>query len=172
MNYHNNPADLGKFIDAQNTPFGVTELTMYEIAVLEIKRGLKLNHWIWYVFPQIEGLSENPSYMTQYYAIPGLKGAVFYLNDYILRARLMKISRELLALNKESLTGVMPNIDIMKVRSSITLFYLASVEVFGEESTEAKLFMDIKNKYFKKIGFDDLTLKLLYKNGEIDTCIY
>ena len=44
----NDPHDLVRFVDAQAGD--------YEQAIAEIKNGRKRSHWIWYIFPQIDGL--------------------------------------------------------------------------------------------------------------------
>ena len=43
--------NLSRFIEAQETT--------YEAAMLELARGKKESHWVWYVFPQIEGLGKS-----------------------------------------------------------------------------------------------------------------
>ncbi|HUZ29819.1 MAG TPA: DUF1810 family protein, partial [Solirubrobacteraceae bacterium] len=41
------PYDLERFVAAQD------ERETYEDAVAELRRGLKMSHWMWFVFPQI-----------------------------------------------------------------------------------------------------------------------
>ena len=48
--------DLQKFKDAQKKD--------YETALMEVRCGRKRSHWIWYIFPQIEGL--GMSAISQY----------------------------------------------------------------------------------------------------------
>lgn len=162
--YINKAEEIQKFIDAQNSIYNDTR-TMYEQAVLEIKQGKKTSHWIWYIFPQLEGLGSS-SYCRKY-GIAGKNGGCIYLKNDILHDRLIEISEELLRLDVKDLRFVMSNVDTMKVRSCITLFYVASIEIYGEDSKEAKLFLSLKDKFFKTIGFCDSTLKILYNNGEI-----
>ena len=42
--------DLDRFIEAQKNT--------YNRALQEIKNGKKESHWIWYIFPQMKGLSQ------------------------------------------------------------------------------------------------------------------
>lgn len=161
--YNNQPQELRKYIEAQNAAFGSS--TMYENALEEIRGGSKEGHWIWYIWPQIEGLGHS-IYCIKY-GIPGLEGACVYLNNDILRGRLIEITEALLELDTDDLLTVMWQVDCMKVRSSATLFYLAAVRLWGENSKEAELFMKVIRKYFHRVGFCELTLQILADHGEI-----
>jgi uncharacterized protein (DUF1810 family) len=72
------PHDLGRFLDAQNA--------VYESVRLELRRGHKESHWIWYVFPQIAGLGASP--MSKKYAVKSLDEARAYLDHPVLGMRL------------------------------------------------------------------------------------
>ena len=66
--------DLQRFITAQKRD--------YETALLEIKQGRKQTHWMWYIFPQMQGLGR--SFTSQYYGIKNLKEAKDFLeNPYL-----------------------------------------------------------------------------------------
>lgn len=108
----------------------------YESALQEIKAGRKEGHWIWFIFPQIQGLGY--SNMAVYYAIQNKAEAQAYWNDPVLRVHLVEITRELLKLN-ESIDRVVGYPDNLKVRSCMTLFWL----VTGEQ-----LFKDVLDKFF------------------------
>ena len=41
--------DINRFIEAQETPY----FCGYKQALEEVKNGKKINHWIWYIFPQL-----------------------------------------------------------------------------------------------------------------------
>ena len=45
--------DLQKFVEAQEHSFFR--------ALKEIRNGRKQSHWMWYVFPQIQGLGHSPA---------------------------------------------------------------------------------------------------------------
>ena len=64
------PHDLGRFVDAQAGD--------YEQALAEIRSGRKRSHWMWYVFPQIDGLGFSS--MSRRYSIKSLDEARAYLN--------------------------------------------------------------------------------------------
>ncbi len=55
----NDPYDLNRFTSAQE---GV-----YDRALAELRGGQKRSHWMWYIFPQIDGLGHSPS--TRHYSI-------------------------------------------------------------------------------------------------------
>lgn len=95
----------------------------YETALAEIRAGRKRSHWIWYIFPQLEGLGHSMT--AEYYGISGMEEAKEYLAHPVLRQRLVKISRALLELPTNDAYAVMGSPDNLKLRSSMTLFALA-----------------------------------------------
>lgn len=99
----------------------------YEIALKEIKQGRKRSHWMWYIFPQIKGLGYSST--AQYYAIQDKKEAENYLKHPILSKRLVEISEELLKIDNDNASEVFGYPDDMKLKSSMTLFYLVSEKV-------------------------------------------
>ncbi len=76
---------MKRYIDAQKK--------FYEKAITEIKEGRKKTHWMWFVFPQIQGLSSSPN--SKYYAIKNIKEAEEFLKHPILGKRLIEISKGL-----------------------------------------------------------------------------
>ena len=78
--------DLDRFIKAQEK--------FYEIALNEIKNGIKLSHWSWFIFPQIKGLGQSET--AQYYAIKSIEEAKKYLDNSYLYNNLINICNELL----------------------------------------------------------------------------
>lgn len=115
--------DLERFIKAQQSYCG------YDTAFTEIKRGRKLSHWIWYIFPQLKGLGS--SYSSIFYGIASLDEAKAYLQNDVLREHLIEISNALLKHDKD-IVDIVGDIDALKIRSSMTLFHIAdeSIDVF------------------------------------------
>jgi uncharacterized protein (DUF1810 family) len=112
----------------------------YHTALAEIRAGGKRSHWIWYVFPQIEGLGRSSTART--YAIRDLGEACAYLRDPILRARY----EEIVSAVSEQLTGGIHVEDLMggrtdalKLVSSLTLFRAAAEQLAREDPTYASL---------------------------------
>lgn len=113
--------NLNRFIEAQNSP----GFAGYNNALEEIRRGKKLSHWIWYVFPQLKSLSQNSPYDKKF-GIDNLEEAKAYLNNSILRKRLDDVCEILLKHEGKTASGIFGVTDSSRVRSSMTLFYLAS----------------------------------------------
>ena len=111
-------ADLSRFIKAQEYD--------YDRALREIRSGRKRSHWMWYIFPQIQGLGFSST--AQYYAIRDLEEAKEYLAHPVLGARLREISSALLELDGLSAHEIFGYPDDLKLRSSMTLFHLADLE--------------------------------------------
>ena len=116
--------DLYRFISAQQTS--------YRQALAEIQNGRKVTHWMWFIFPQLQGLGHSAT--SQYYAIHDLEEARAYLQDPYLGGNLLEISRALLMLDTSDPVQVFGRPDDRKLRSSMTLFACAAPEcmVFGQ----------------------------------------
>lgn len=138
------PFDLNRFISAQEE--------VYERALAELRDGRKRSHWMWYIFPQIEGLGHSPT--TRQYSIKSLEEARQYLAHPVLGKRLMECAEAVLAVQGLSAGDIFGHPDDWKLQSSMTLFELAS----GPKS----IFAHILDKYFQ--GKRDLkTLQLVGK---------
>lgn len=136
------PHDLDRFLRAQQGD--------YERALGEITAGAKCSHWMWYVFPQLDGLGHSA--MARRYAIKGAGEARAYLEHPILGDRLRACTEVLLAHVGRSATGIFGYPDDLKLRSSATLF--ASVSAPGSG------FHRLLEKYYPG-GPDGETLRLL-----------
>ena len=91
---------------------------MYQTALKEIGEGKKKSHWIWFVFPQLRGLSKSD--IGDYYGICGRWEAEEYINHPILRERLIEAT-EAVYNNEKSVYEIFGN-DAIKVRSCMLLF--------------------------------------------------
>jgi uncharacterized protein (DUF1810 family) len=112
----------------------------YDTALAEIRAGGKRSHWIWYIFPQIEGLGRSST--ARAYALRDLGEACAYLRDPVLRARYEEIVG---AVNEQLLGGIrVENLmggrtDALKLVSSLTLFRAAAEQLAREDPTYASL---------------------------------
>lgn len=106
------PYDLARFVAAQDP--------IYAQARTELASGRKQSHWMWFVFPQIEGL--GGSAMAQAYAIRSLEEATAYLAHPILGARLKECVRLVNGVEGRSARQIFGHPDDLKFRSSMTLF--------------------------------------------------
>ena len=118
------PEGLEKFVTAQDRD--------YSTALSEIRSGRKRSHWIWYIFPQLQGLGFSQT--AQYYGIRDLEQARDYMAHPVLGPRLVEISEALLGLESSSPGAVMGYPDDLKLCSCMTLFELAAPDqpVFGK----------------------------------------
>ena len=134
--------DLERFIDAQESN--------YAAALREITAGHKRTHWMWYVFPQIDGL--GASSMARRYAIKSIDEARAYLAHPVLGERLRACARTVLGHTGGSATEIFGTPDDLKLRSSATLF--AAV------SEEGSVFHRLLTRFYPA-GPDPATLRLL-----------
>jgi uncharacterized protein (DUF1810 family) len=105
-------SSLQRFIEAQERD--------YQTALSEVIRGRKQSHWMWYIFPQIQGLGFSAT--SKFYAIKDLREAEDFLNHSVLGQRLITISNELLKLEGNNATKIFGSPDDLKLKSSMTLF--------------------------------------------------
>lgn len=136
------PHNLQRFVDAQKPHM--------ELVYSELRKGRKSGHWMWFIFPQIEGLGN--SYASRKFAVASREEAEAYLDHPILGPRLRECSRLLCLLEGRSARQVFGHPDDLKFHSSMTLF--ASV------TSNNGVFMDALQKYFGG-EFDGLTLEVL-----------
>ncbi len=104
--------DLERFEEAQAEVYGR--------ALAELRSGRKASHWMWFVFPQIEGLGQ--SWMSKKYAISGLPEARAYLAQPVLGPRLVECCEAVLGVEGRSASEIFGFPDDAKLRSSMTLF--------------------------------------------------
>lgn len=110
----------------------------YDRALRELRAGRKTSHWMWFVFPQVEGLGRSET--ARFYAVAGLDEARAYLADPVLGSRLEECCRAILDLDETSAEEVFGSTDAMKLRSSMTLFARAD--------PDQPLFTDVLEQYF------------------------
>mgnify|MGYP002655855517 CR=1 FL=1 len=112
-------ADVQRFLQAQET--------VYMQALAEIRAGKKAGHWMWFMFPQIQGLGRST--MAQSYAIADLEEAQAYLQNPILAARLENLVAAVLTHSQLSAENIFGATDALKLRSCMTLFSLANPDI-------------------------------------------
>ena len=136
------PFDLGRFVRAQEEDYGQ--------ALAELRAGRKRSHWMWYVFPQFEGLGF--SLMSRRYAIRTVAEAEAYLRHPVLGPRLMECAEAVLAIHGSSAEQILGHPDDMKLRSCMTLF--ARIAPTGS------VFTQVLEAYFRGVP-DPRTLELI-----------
>ena len=116
----------------------------YSRALEEIKNGHKESHWMWYIFPQLKELGDSE--ISKFYGIDGRAEVKAYIEDEILRARLIEISESLLRLKSSNATEVMGYPDDLKLKSCMTLFSEAAPEIDCFNKVLKKFFGGEKDK--------------------------
>ncbi|MGI6237938.1 MAG: DUF1810 domain-containing protein [Candidatus Excrementavichristensenella sp.] len=139
--------DLTRFAEAHGRD--------YPTALAEIRRGRKESHWMWYIFPQLQGLGRS-SYAA-HYGIRDLEEARAFLEDEYLGANLKEISAALLQLDCDDARSVMGSPDDLKLWSSMTLFALAD--------PKEPVFTRVLEKFFRG-EMDEKTLRMLGVGNE------
>jgi uncharacterized protein (DUF1810 family) len=119
------PFNLQRFIDAQDP--------LYAQVCDELRKGQKRSHWMWFVFPQIEGL--GTSAMAHRFAISSLAEADAYLCHPVLGERLRQTTQYVNAVEGRSIEEIFGYPDYLKFHSSMTLFERAAIN--NEPFTEA-----------------------------------
>ena len=104
--------DLLRFVRAQESE--------YECALSELRRGCKQSHWMWFIFPQCEGLGRSST--SEYFSIKSLDEARAYLAHEVLGARLVECAEAVLALKGLSALEIFGSPDHLKLLSCATLF--------------------------------------------------
>ncbi len=136
------PYDLQRFVDAQNP--------VYDRACAELRDGRKKSHWMWFVFPQIEGLGSSPQ--ARKFAVASLTEAAAYLEHPILGPRLTECTRLVNLVEGHAIEQIFGYPDYLKFRSSMTLF--------AHAASDNRVFIDALQKYFSG-EFDPPTLARL-----------
>jgi len=126
----NDNSNLQRFVDEQSYS--------YEIALSEIKNGKKQSHWMWYIFPQLDGLGSSET--SKRYAIKTKDEAIAFLEHLILGKRLIEISNELLKIKNKSANEIVGWPDDLKLKSCMTLF--ACIQ------KDKMVFQKVLNHYF------------------------
>jgi uncharacterized protein (DUF1810 family) len=136
------PHNLNRFVQAQEDD--------YEQALCEIRSGRKRSHWMWYIFPQFDGLGFSST--SKRYSIKSVAEAEAYLVHPVLGPRLMECAEAVLRVERRSAFEIFGSPDDVKLRSCATLF--ACVLPVGS------VFDRLLGKYFQG-GRDGKTLRLL-----------
>src|SRR5262245_51511687 len=116
---NDDPFDLQRFVDAQNP--------VYADVCDELRRGRKTSHWMWFIFPQIQGLGH--SHLAMKFAISSLEEAKAYLSHSMLRNRLLECTGLVNQVQGRNIQEILGYPDDLKFRSSMTLFAQADASI-------------------------------------------
>ena len=134
--------NLQRFIKAQSDWF--------EAAYYELSNGKKETHWMWFIFPQIFGLGKSETAI--YYSLRDINEAKAYMENEILRERLLCLVNVLIDLDINDPVQIFGYTDSRKLWSCMTLF--------NQVCPKEKKFVDVINKFYNG-KFDANTLGIL-----------
>jgi uncharacterized protein (DUF1810 family) len=140
----NSDNTLSRFISAQQN--------IYPQVLKELQNNKKTTHWMWFIFPQIDGLGHSST--AKYYSIKHIEEAKEYLAHPVLGTRLLECSNILLNIQGKTAEDIFGYPDNLKLKSCITLFNYAV--------PEHKIFGAVLQKYFAGEQ-DEKTLSILQK---------
>jgi len=124
------PHDLERFVAAQEPVFDAVRR--------ELAAGRKRTHWMWFVFPQVDGLGSSP--MARRYAIPSLAEAQAYVAHPVLGPRLRECCALVCGHAGSDVLAMFGSPDHLKLRSSVTLFAGVAEEPAPFEAVLAMFF--------------------------------
>jgi len=136
------PYNLSRFVQAQERD--------YDQALSELTLGRKRSHWMWYVFPQLDGLGSSP--ITKLYSIKSEDEARAYLKHPTLGPRLLECAEAILSVDGKSAREILGSPDDLKLKSCATLF--------AHVSPPGSVFEQILKKFYSGEP-DAATLRLL-----------
>jgi len=136
------PYDLGRFLRSQDRD--------YQQALSEIMSGQKRTHWMWYIFPQIDGLAFSST--SKHYSIKSAEEARAYLGHPVLGPRLLECAEAVVGVEGRTAREIFGSPDDLKLRSCATLFACVS--------PPGSVFDRLLENYFGG-GRDGKTLRLL-----------
>jgi uncharacterized protein (DUF1810 family) len=124
------PHNLERFVRAQNPVF--------KQVCAELRSGGKESHWMWYIFPQMNGLGYSPTSLR--FAIASREEAEVYLEHPILGARLKECTQLVLLIEGLSIRDIFGYPDYLKFHSCMTLF--------AQVTPKERVFKEALDKYF------------------------
>jgi len=138
----NDTSNLKRFVAAQEK--------IFPTVIGELKAGKKRSHWMWFIFPQIDGLGRTET--AKSYAIKSLDEAKAYIAHPLLGKRLQECTELVMEIDGKLANEIFGYPDDLKFRSSMTLFSRAAPQI--------DLFQQAIDKYYDGRQ-DGLTNKIL-----------
>ena len=136
--------EKNRFLSAQQN--------IYSHVLKELQNGKKTSHWMWFIFPQIDGLGHSST--AKYYSIKSINEAKEYFDHPILGKRLLECCNIILKIEGRSVEDIFGYPDNLKLKSCMTLFNYAV--------HNHKVFAEVLNEYFAG-EHDEQTISILQK---------
>jgi uncharacterized protein (DUF1810 family) len=128
--------------------FAQAQEPIFAEALLELERGHKRTHWMWFVFPQLAALGRSST--AKHYGIHSLDEARAYWMHPELGARLHQCCEAVLHVQGRTAHEIFGSPDDLKFCSCLTLFEIAA--------PEEPVFAQCLDKYYAGKR-DELTLE-------------
>jgi uncharacterized protein (DUF1810 family) len=133
-----------------------TQDSIFDAAFEELTAGQKQSHWMWFIFPQLEGLGQSE--IAQKFALEDAEHAREYLAHPILGERLITLTE--VCCNHGNLTAVDIFVhDAIKFHSCMSLFSLTHPDNTVFKKALKQFFA---GRYCQK------TWQILKEDGELD----
>jgi uncharacterized protein (DUF1810 family) len=150
------PYFLSRFLLAQQDDF--------QRALAEIHSGRKRTHWMWYIFPQIDGLAFSST--SKYYAIKSIDEAKAYLEHPVLGPRLLECAEAVVGVEGRSAKEIFGSPDDLKLRSCATLFACVSPAGSAFERLLEKYYGGERDqKTLRLLGIDSVAGEVANEDG-------
>jgi len=133
---------LSRFVEAQDR--------IFDSVCNELALGEKTSHWMWFIFPQLQGLGRSP--VARHYAIKSADEALAYWQHPVLGPRLVTCLKLVLAQPNTMARDVFGTPDDLKFKSCLTLF--------DQVAPQEPVFKQALTRFFAGKP-DEATLKLL-----------
>ena len=135
---------IQRFIDAHYN--GYNGYSNFKQAHEEIKKNKKkITHWMWYIFPQIDGLGKTN--MSTLFSIKTIEEAKSFLDNNIVGSNLKEITNSLLKIEGKTLDKIFGDIDSTKLLSSMTLFSKIYELTKNNKNNNNNIFKKVIEKY-------------------------
>ena len=141
------PYNLDRFVIAQN------DNGTFDRALNELRRCRKTGHWMWFIFPQFEGLGQSST--SRHFAITSIDEACAYVAHALLGPRLLKCAEAIASNDSPTAEEIFGGIDTQKLRSSLTLFMRAV--------PDEPIFAQLLQKHFSGLA-DSATEELIRRH--------
>ncbi|QFT58067.1 hypothetical protein FIU94_04460 [Sulfitobacter sp. THAF37] len=110
--------EFDHFTDAQDA--------IWDSVIEELQQGRKASHWMWFVFPVLEGVGDSPTAL--FFALRDMEETREYLAHPILGPRLSRCMDLIAQHDDKSAAAILGNTDAYKLHNCATLFARAAEE--------------------------------------------
>ncbi|APE42039.1 hypothetical protein BOO69_00400 [Sulfitobacter alexandrii] len=115
-NWEDDEDEFDHFTDAQDA--------IWDSVMAELQDGRKISHWMWFVFPVLEGVGESPTAL--FFALRDVQETREYLAHETLGPRLTRCMDLIAAHDDKTAAAILGKTDAYKLHNCATLFARAA----------------------------------------------